>query len=65
MPDPINALQNLASQGTRNTQMMGMNASQAGPMGGPQNMAPITATNLLQTLNQRPTQIGGLQGLQG
>lgn len=65
MPDPINALQNLASQGTRNNQMMGMAGAQQGPMG-PQNMTPITASNLLQTLNQRPGQtLQGLQGLQG
>lgn len=65
MPDPINALQNLASQGTRN-QMMGMGSGQPGSMAGQQNMAPITATNLLQTLNQRPNQtLGGIQGLQG
>ncbi|CAH2065932.1 unnamed protein product, partial [Iphiclides podalirius] len=74
-PDPINALQNLASQGTRN-QMMNMGQGQMqsqgvlgpnpgmaglqaqigqqGPIssqGGPQSQ---TATNLLQTLNQRP-----------
>ncbi|XP_049870982.1 mediator of RNA polymerase II transcription subunit 15 [Pectinophora gossypiella] len=70
-PDPINALQNLASQGSRN-QMMNM-----GPQGQMQQMGPNpgmglqaqmgqqgpivsqgpqaqTATNLLQTLNQRP-----------
>ncbi|XP_013147176.1 PREDICTED: mediator of RNA polymerase II transcription subunit 15 isoform X2 [Papilio polytes] len=74
-PDPINALQNLASQGTRNQMMnmgqgqmqqqgvMGPNPGmgglqaqigQQGPIvsqGGPQSQA---ATNLLQTLNQRP-----------
>lgn len=51
MPDPINALQNLASQGTRNSMMaMGQQTSQ---MGGPQ-QAP--ATNLLQTLNRGPNQ---------
>lgn len=74
-PDPINALQTLASQGTRN-QMMNMGQGQMqqqgvlgpnpgmaglqaqigqqGPIvsqGGPQSQ---TATNLLQTLNQRP-----------
>lgn len=74
-PDPINALQNLASQGSRN-QMMTMGPQgqmqQQGVMGpnpGMQGMqsqmgqqGPIvsqgpqaqTATNLLQTLNQRP-----------
>lgn len=70
--DPINALQNMASQGTRN-QMMNMGPGQMqqgvmGPnpgMGGMQSQmtqqGPIvsqgqaqTATNLLQTLNQRP-----------
>ncbi|XP_072377144.1 mediator of RNA polymerase II transcription subunit 15 isoform X1 [Diabrotica undecimpunctata] len=51
MPDPINALQNLASQGTRNSIMtMGPQSAQ---MGGPQ-QAP--ATNLLQTLNRGPGQ---------
>ncbi|CAH0726311.1 unnamed protein product, partial [Brenthis ino] len=70
--DPINTLQNMASQGTRN-QMMNMGPGQMqqgvlGPnlgMGGMQGQmnqqGPIvsqgqaqTATNLLQTLNQRP-----------
>lgn len=57
MPDPINALQNLASQGTRNNaQMMGgMGGPQQNQIGGPQQMPPITASNLLQTLN-RPGQ---------
>ncbi|KPI98526.1 Mediator of RNA polymerase II transcription subunit 15 [Papilio xuthus] len=74
-PDPINALQNLASQGTRNQMMnmgqgqmqqqgvMGPNPGMAGlqaqigqqgpivSQGGPQSQA---ATNLLQTLTQRP-----------
>lgn len=49
MPDPINALQTLATQGTRNNQMMGMGPGPQGP--------PITASNLLQTLNQRPGQV--------
>ncbi|GLV41804.1 Mediator complex subunit 15 [Carabus blaptoides fortunei] len=66
MQDPINALQTLASQGTRTNQMMGMGGPQAGPMGGPQAMPPIAASNLLQNLNQRPGQgLQGLQGLQG
>ncbi|CAH1109128.1 unnamed protein product [Psylliodes chrysocephalus] len=52
MPDPINALQNLASQGTRNS-MMNM-GPQNPQMGGPQ-QAP--ATNLLQTLNRGPQQM--------
>ncbi|XP_022191937.2 mediator of RNA polymerase II transcription subunit 15 [Nilaparvata lugens] len=45
MQDPINALQTLARQGTGN-QMMGMVP--------PQQQNQVTATNLLQTLNQRP-----------
>ncbi|CAH2013639.1 unnamed protein product [Acanthoscelides obtectus] len=51
MPDPINALQNLASQGTRNP-MMNM-GPQPGQMGGPQ-QAPNA--NLLQTINRGPGQ---------
>ncbi|KAJ8978013.1 hypothetical protein NQ317_002775 [Molorchus minor] len=51
MPDPINALQNLASQGSRNP-MINM-GPQPGQMGGPQQ---TTATNLLQTLNRGPGQ---------
>ncbi|XP_045511705.1 mediator of RNA polymerase II transcription subunit 15 [Colias croceus] len=82
--DPINALQNMASQGTRN-QMMNMGQGQMqqqgvmGPnpgmsmqgqivsQGGPQSQ---TATNLLQTLNQRPqlnmqlqNKLGGPMGM--
>lgn len=74
-PDPINALQNLASQGTRN-QMMAMggpqgqmqqqlgNPGMAGMQGQMGQQGPIvsqggpqaqTATNLLQSLNQRPS----------
>lgn len=52
MNDPINALQNLASQGSRNTQMMAMT-------GQPNQIAPgqvmggnVAASNLLQTLTQ-------------
>lgn len=42
MPDPINALQNLASQGSRNTNpMMGMSGPQTGQLGGPQQVQPI------------------------
>lgn len=52
MPDPINALQNLASQGSRNP-MMNM-GPQPGQMGGPPQQT--TATNLLQTLNRGPGQ---------
>ncbi|CAG9825305.1 unnamed protein product [Phaedon cochleariae] len=55
MPDPINALQNLASQGSRQP-MMTMGGPQPGQMGGggPQQQAP--ASNLLQTLNRGPAQ---------
>ncbi|KAI5633003.1 hypothetical protein NE865_14301 [Phthorimaea operculella] len=72
-PDPINALQNLASQGSRNQMMnmgpQGQMQQQLGPnpgMGGLQGQMgqqgpnisqgpqAQTATNLLQTLNQRP-----------
>lgn len=60
MPDPINALQNLASQGSRNS-MMNM-GPQPGPMGGPQQG---TATNLLQTLNRGPTQQMMLSNMPG
>lgn len=63
MPDPINALQTLASQGSRNNQMMGMaGGPQSVSMGGPQQMPSISATNLLQTLNQAPRQ--GISNLQ-
>ncbi|CAK1549608.1 unnamed protein product [Leptosia nina] len=87
--DPINALQNMASQGTRNQMMnmgqgqmqqqgvmgpnSGMMQGQMGPQGpivsqgGPQSQ---TATNLLQTLNQRPqlnmqlqSKLGGPMGM--
>lgn len=51
MPDPINALQNLASQGSRNPVInMG---PQGGQMGGPQQAG---AANLLQPLNRGPGQ---------
>lgn len=86
-PDPINALQNLASQGSRNQMMnMGpqgqMQQQVMGPnpgMGlqGQMQQGPIvsqgqpqTATNLLQTLNQRPqlnmqmqNKLGGAMGM--
>lgn len=51
MQDPINALQNLASQGTRNpmqSQMMGI-GGQMNPMGGPQ-PGPGNNSNVLQSL---------------
>ncbi|KAH8328367.1 hypothetical protein KR067_008509, partial [Drosophila pandora] len=52
MQDPLNALQNLASQGNRNPQVMPMGAGGAPVPGGPG-----TASNLLQSLNQqRPGQ---------
>lgn len=57
MPDPINALQNLASQGSRNA-MVGMGGPpQPGQMGSGQG-----AANLLQTLNRGP---GGQQIMMG
>ncbi|PSN43410.1 hypothetical protein C0J52_02626 [Blattella germanica] len=56
--DPINALQNLARQGTGN-QIMGLGGPQAGGMVQPSS---IPASSLLQTLNQRPPQ--GLPGMQ-
>nr|CAD7440652.1 unnamed protein product [Timema bartmani] len=63
MQDPINALQTLARQGTGNNQIMGLGPS-PGPGMGPQNTQ--SATNLLQTLNQRPNQtLNNLQNLQG
>lgn len=62
IPDPITSLQSLASQGTRNNQMMGMAGPQGGPMGGPQQMPQITATNLLQAINRGPAQnMGNMQ----
>lgn len=62
IPDPINALQSL-TQGNRNNQMMGMNPQGGPPMGGPQQMAPIAAPNLMQTLNRGPGQpMGNMQG---
>ncbi|KAK7865739.1 hypothetical protein R5R35_005525 [Gryllus longicercus] len=60
MQDPIGALQNLARQGTGNNQMMGIGVPQNAGMV-PQQSPQIPATNLLQTLNQRPGQ--GLPGL--
>lgn len=56
MPDPINALQNLASQGSRNSQMIGGMGTppQGQQMGGSQQVGPQNATNLLQTLNRGP-----------
>ncbi|KAF5271366.1 hypothetical protein FQA39_LY08164 [Lamprigera yunnana] len=63
MPDPINALQTLASQGSRNNQMMGMGVPQQQvQMGGSQQMPSIPATNLLQNLNRGPNQ--GMNNMQ-
>ncbi|XP_011874018.1 PREDICTED: mediator of RNA polymerase II transcription subunit 15 [Vollenhovia emeryi] len=64
MPDPIGALQTLARQGTGNNQMMGM----GGPGPNHQGIIPQppanTATNLLQSLNQRPGQPMNMPGMQ-
>ncbi|XP_011167767.1 mediator of RNA polymerase II transcription subunit 15 isoform X2 [Solenopsis invicta] len=64
MPDPIGALQTLARQGTGNNQMMGM----GGPGSNHQGIIPQppanTATNLLQSLNQRPGQQMNMPGMQ-
>lgn len=75
MQDPLNALQNLASQGNRQ-QMMGLSGGPGGgPVNGPgsgpgQQMAtpggPVAASSLLQSLNQqRPgqQQMPQMQGL--
>ncbi|XP_058453733.1 mediator of RNA polymerase II transcription subunit 15 [Malaya genurostris] len=64
MPDPINALQTLASQGTR-PQMMGGQMGPGGPMGGGQ-MGTGNASNLLQTLNRpQMPMTGGMAAMQG
>ncbi|XP_076654204.1 mediator of RNA polymerase II transcription subunit 15-like [Halictus rubicundus] len=64
MPDPIGALQTLARQGTGNNQMININ----GPGPNPQGIIPQppanTATNLLQSLNQRPGQPMAMQSMQ-
>lgn len=67
MPDPINALQNLASQGTRNTQMMAMGAQNNQIPAGSVIGGNVTASNLLQTLTQqRPgPQMQNMQGIRG
>ncbi|KAL3290282.1 hypothetical protein HHI36_023628 [Cryptolaemus montrouzieri] len=59
MPDPINALQNLASQGTRNNQMLNMNAQQ-NPMGGPQQQMGV---NVFQAMARGPG--GAIPNMQG
>ncbi|PNF30136.1 hypothetical protein B7P43_G01265 [Cryptotermes secundus] len=57
--DPIGALQNLARQGTGN-QIMGL-----GPQGGGMvQPSSIPASSLLQTLNQRPQGLSGMQPMQ-
>ncbi|XP_037958604.1 mediator of RNA polymerase II transcription subunit 15-like [Teleopsis dalmanni] len=65
MQDPLNALQNLASQGNRNSQIMSMpGVSNNNQMPGPG--GPVAASNLLQSLNQqRPGQIQQMQGIRG
>ncbi|KAK9890189.1 hypothetical protein WA026_008990 [Henosepilachna vigintioctopunctata] len=59
MPDPINALQNLASQGTRNNQMLNM-GNQQNPMGGPPQQMGV---NVFQALARGPG--GNMTNLQG
>ncbi|KAK6618937.1 hypothetical protein RUM44_003318 [Polyplax serrata] len=57
IPDPINALQTLARQGTGNNQMMNINSGEitTGSVGMVRQPPPQNAaTNLLQSLNQRP-----------
>ncbi|KAI9586062.1 mediator of RNA polymerase II transcription subunit 15 [Glossina fuscipes] len=56
MQDPLNALQNLASQGNRNPQMMSMGGGPGGP---------VTASNLLQSLNQQRPGQQQMQQMQG
>lgn len=64
MPDPIGALQTLARQGTGNNQMIGMGGPGPNPQGIVPQSSTNTATNLLQTLNQRPGQQMAIPGLQ-
>ncbi|XP_046466928.1 mediator of RNA polymerase II transcription subunit 15 [Neodiprion pinetum] len=64
MPDPIGALQTLARQGTGNNQMLGMGGPGPGQQGMVQQPPPNTATNLLQSLNQRPGQAMSMTGMQ-
>ncbi|XP_043253698.1 mediator of RNA polymerase II transcription subunit 15-like isoform X2 [Colletes latitarsis] len=64
MPDPIGALQTLARQGTGINQMMSMSGPGSNPQGIIQQQPTNTATNLLQSLNQRPGQTMAMQGMQ-
>ncbi|XP_015184817.1 PREDICTED: mediator of RNA polymerase II transcription subunit 15 isoform X1 [Polistes dominula] len=64
MPDPIGALQTLARQGTGNNQMIGMGGPGPNPQGIVPQSSTNTATNLLQSLNQRPGQPMTMPGLQ-
>ncbi|KAK2584971.1 hypothetical protein KPH14_002559 [Odynerus spinipes] len=64
MPDPIGALQTLARQGTGNNQMIGMGGPGPNPQGIVPQSSTNTATNLLQSLNQRPVQPMAMPGLQ-
>ncbi|XP_029164900.1 mediator of RNA polymerase II transcription subunit 15-like isoform X2 [Nylanderia fulva] len=64
MPDPINALQTLARQGTGNNQMMGMGGPGPNHQGIIQQPTANTASNLLQSLNQRPGQPMNMPGMQ-
>lgn len=58
IPDPISSLQNLASQGSRNNQMMGMQAPQGGPMA-PQQMPQMPNPNMLNIPNQAMVNMQG------
>ncbi|XP_076183362.1 mediator complex subunit 15 [Ptiloglossa arizonensis] len=64
MPDPIGALQTLARQGTGINQMMSMSGPGSNPQGIIQQPPSNTATNLLQSLNQRPGQPMAMQSMQ-
>ncbi|XP_051168893.1 mediator of RNA polymerase II transcription subunit 15 [Leptopilina boulardi] len=64
MSDPIGALQTLARQGTGNNQMMGIPNTGANPQGMVPQPNTNAATNLLQSLNQRPGQGVNMPGMQ-
>ncbi|XP_076303807.1 mediator of RNA polymerase II transcription subunit 15-like isoform X2 [Lasioglossum baleicum] len=64
MPDPIGALQTLARQGTGNNQMININGPGPNPQGIIPQQPANTATNLLQSLNQRPGQPMAMQSMQ-